>query len=173
MKRIVTLLIIVAFMFSASNAYAFKGASSDWGSSKKQSSPVVRDTRKVDLKALYEEFNKYWTVKDEDDLQDRFEAFLKTKNIKPDKIDDYEDFIEVWVENFDDDPDFDDLEPYVWDSNHSSRQDRDDLDLEDIDEYDILTDEDIDELYDDFLNDSIDEEDYEEYGEYFDEVYYD
>ena len=41
------------------------------------------------------------------------------------------------------------------------------------DEYDILTDEDIDELYDDFLNDSIDEEDYEEYGEYFDEVYYD
>ena len=40
-------------------------------------------------------------------------------------------------------------------------------------EYDILLDDDIEDLYDDYLDDYINEEYYEDYGEYFDEVYYD
>ena len=99
-------------------------------------------------------------------LQDRFEEFLKSKNIYTKEIDDYDDFMEVWVDNYDEDLDFDDLYD-IYDLELSVADDTD------PDDYDILLDEDIDYLYDDYLDDYIDEEYFDEYGEYFDEVYYD
>ena len=117
-----------------------------------------------DLKALYDEFQKFWVVKDSDDLQDRFEDFLKTKNISPEEIENYDEFMETWVDHFDEDLDFDDLYN-IYDPSLD--------DVDDPDEYDVLLDNDVDDLYDDYLDDYIDEEYYEDYGEYFDEVYYD
>ena len=69
-------------------------------------------TSTVDLKDLFEEFQKYWSVKDASDLEARFEVFLKTKNIDPDEIDNYESFIEAWIENYGDELDFEDLNLY-------------------------------------------------------------
>ena len=167
MKKITALLILVVFILFASTAYAFnrsQGTSSDWGGSKKESYTNVQTKKDSDLKKLYEEFNKYWSVKDADDLQDRFEVFLKSKNIDPDDIDEYDAFMETWVDHYDEDLDFDDLyDEYEFGSD----------DIDGADEYDILLDDDINDLYDDYLDDYIDEEYYEDYGEYFDEVYYD
>ena len=90
MKKVISVFITIIILIGLISSYAFAADNSD-------------------LKALYEEFQKYWTVKDADDLQGRFEAFLKTKNIDPDELDGYENFIEAWVENYDDDLDHDDL----------------------------------------------------------------
>ena len=109
---------------------------------------------------MYDEFQRYWVVNDPDDLQDRFEEFLKSKHIDPDQIEDYDDFIEAWTEYYDEDLDFDDLESYAW--GLYPVDDPDDYDF-DPDEYDILLDYDIDYLYDDYLNDYIDDEYYGDY----------
>ncbi|MBQ6673952.1 MAG: hypothetical protein IJM77_04975 [Spirochaetia bacterium] len=180
MKRIAVFLLIFIFSFSSQCAYGatFNGPSAaeavgalksgSWTAANVgkpvKPDPVNKDIS--DLKVLYIEFQKFWHVKDKDDLQDRFEEFLKSKNIYTKEIDDYDEFIEVWVENYDADLDYDDL------------YDLFELDLlledsDDPDEYDILLNDDIDDLYDDYLDDYIDEEYYEDYGEYFDEVYYD
>ena len=119
--------------------------------------------------ALVEEFQKFWYVKDSDHLQDRFEEFLKTKNVDPDQLEDYDEFMEAWSDNYDEDLDFYDLEDIAL-----GLDEPDEADLSD-DEYDIdeiLDEEDIDTLIDDYLDDYIDEEYYPDYGEYFDEVYY-
>ena len=139
---------------------------------------------KPDLEELYDEFQKFWYVRDSYDLQDRFEEFLATKNIDPDDIEDYDDFIEVWTETYDEDLDFDDLESYALGLYTPEDRDSDDWDYDDwdyddygYDEYDILVDDDVDILYDDYLDDYIDDYDdygfYNDYGEYYDEVYYD
>ncbi len=134
---------------------------------------------KPDLEDLYDEFQKFWYVRDSYDLQDRFEEFLATKNIDPDDIEDYDDFIEVWTETYDEDLDFDDLESYALGLYTPEDRDSDDWDYDDYgyDEYDILVDDDVDILYDDYLDDYIDDYDdygfYNDYGEYYDEVYYD
>ena len=96
---------------------------------------------------MYDEFQRYWVVNDPDDLQDRFEEFLKSKQIDPDQIEDYDDFIEAWTEYYDEDLDFDDLETYAW--GLYPVEDPDDYDF-DPDEYDILLDDDLDYLYDDY-----------------------
>ena len=119
--------------------------------------------------ALVEEFQKFWYVSDPDDLQDRFEEFLKTKNVDPDQLEDYDEFMEAWSDNYDEDLDFYDLEDIAL-----GLDEPDDADIAD-DEYDIdeiLDEEDIDTLIDDYLDDYIDEEYYPDYGDYFDEVYY-
>ncbi len=137
-----------------------------------------------DLEELYDEFQKFWYVRDSYDLQDRFEEFLATKNIDPDDIEDYDDFIEVWTDTYDEDLDFDDLESYALGLYTPEDRDSDDWDYDDwdyddngYDEYDILVDDDVDILYDDYLDDYIDDYDdygfYNDYGEYYDEVYYD
>lgn len=171
-----TLLLVFVFSFSATYAFAgpaytgeaLKGqtltGSTDnpGGVNKKKDSqpaPVSSDKsrKKIsnkELEALYEEFEKFWFVKDKEDFQDRFEEFLETKHIDPDDLEDYDDFIDaVYEDNLD------------WDY-----LDRDEFDEDDIDR---IYDDDIDDLYDDYLDDYIDEEYYADYGEYFDEVYYD
>ena len=119
--------------------------------------------------ALVEEFQKLWYVKDSDDLKDRFEEFLKTKNVDPDQLEDYDEFMEAWSENYDEDLDFDDLEDIAL-----GLDEPDETYIPD-EEYDIdemLDDDDIDTLIDDYLDDYIDEEYYHDYGDYFDEIYY-
>ena len=119
--------------------------------------------------ALVEEFQKFWYVSDPDDLQDRFEEFLKTKNVDPDQLEDYDEFMEAWSENYDEDLDFDDLEDIAL-----GLDEPDETYIPD-EEYDIdemLDDDDIDTLIDDYLDDYIDEEYYPDYGDYFDEIYY-
>ena len=147
--------------YSSNNA-----GSNDQKYAKKNTTTAKKKAKKnnADLEDLYEEFHKFWYVKDSAHLQDRFEEFLATKGLDPDDIKNYDDFIEAWTENYDEDLDFDDLYDIY------------DLGLSDTngpDDYDVLLDDDIDDLYDDYLDDYINEEDYTEYGEYFDEVYYD
>ena len=117
-----------------------------------------------ELESLYDEFHKFWYVRDSYDLQDRFEEFLKSKHVDPKDIDGYDDFMETWVDHYDEDLDFDEIYD-VYDLGPD--------DIDDPDEYVVLLDDDVDDLYDDYLDDYIDEEYYEDYGEYFDEVYYD
>ena len=113
MKKITALLILVVFVLFAANANAAfddsRGTSTDWRGSKRKSYTNVQPKKDSDLKKLYEEFNKYWSVKNSDDLQDRFEVFLKSKNIDPDDIDEYDAFMETWIDHYDEDLDFDDL----------------------------------------------------------------
>ena len=178
MKKIAIILMISLFLISGTSAYAVLGWSAveaagfptDGGSwtpgnaTKTQTHDDSVKKDKDDLKILYDEFQRFWVVKDTDDLQDRFEDFLKTKSIYPKEIENYDEFMETWVDHFDEDLEFDDLYDIY------------DLDLDeadDLDEYDVLLDDDVDDLYDDYLDDYIDEEYYEEYGEYFDEFYYD
>ena len=119
--------------------------------------------------ALVEEFQKFWYVKDSDDLKDRFEEFLKTKNVDPDQLEDYDEFMEAWSENYDEDLDFDDLEDIAL-----GLDEPDETYIPD-EEYDIdemMDDDDIDTLIDDYMDDYIDEEYYPDYGDYFDEIYY-
>ncbi len=123
---------------------------------KKESQPASvssdKSRKKIsnkELEALYEEFEKFWFVKDKEDFQDRFEEFLETKHIDPDDLEDYDDFIDaVYEDNLD------------WD----------DFDRDDIDR---IYDDDIDDFADDYLDDYPDDDFYQDYGEYFDEVYYD
>ena len=119
--------------------------------------------------ALVEEFQKFWYVKDSDDLQDRFEEFLKTKNVDPDQLEDYDEFMEAWSENYDEDLDFDDLEDIALGLDEPDETYIPDEEYE-IDE--MLDDDDIDTLIDDYMDDYIDEEYYTDYGDYFDEIYY-
>ena len=88
-------------------------------------------------------------MKDKEDFQDRFEEFLETKHIAPDDLEDYDDFIDAVYE--------------------------DTLDWDDFEEDDIdrIYDDDIDDFADDYLDDYPDDDFYQDYGEYFDEVYYD
>ena len=173
MKKYIAFLMVVVLLFSSfPAAYAGKsqtpisnaGFATKRGSTTTQKRSFTPNTRRSDLEALYDEFQRFWFVKDSDDLQDRFEEYLKSKNIDPDDIDEYDAFMETWVDHYDEDLDFDDLyDEYEFGSD----------DIDGADEYDILLDDDIDDLYDDYLDDYIDEEYYEDYGEYFDEVYYD
>ncbi len=100
---------------------------------KKESQPASvssgKSRKKIsnkELEALYVEFQKFWYVNDPDDLQDRFEEFLKTKNVDPVQLEDYDEFMEAWVDNYDDDPDFDDIESYIWNSDEPEDPDWDD-----------------------------------------------
>ena len=181
MKKSAVLLLAILLLLLSPSAFAFIGPdgnpvtaeslgviSGSWtpGNVTKtpnNSSVSVKKDRD-DLKALYDEFQRFWVVKDTDDLQDRFEDFLKTKNIYPKEIENYDEFMETWVDHFDEDLDFDDLYD-IYDLGLDN--------VDDTDEYDVLLDDDVDDLYDDYLDDYIDEEYYEDYGEYFDEVYYD
>lgn len=180
MKRTIVFLFTILILISGGLAYADPGTvnwdilgdlgipktGGSWtpGNSAPAASSNSVKKDKSDLKVLYDEFQRFWVVKDTDDLQDRFEDFLRTKNIYPKEIENYDEFMETWVDHFDEDLDFDDLYDIY------------DLGLDDVDdpdEYDVLLDDNVDDLYDDYLDDYIDEEYYEDYGEYFDEVYYD
>ena len=177
MKKVVsvfltTLLLVFGFLFSATYAFAgpaytgqfehstpiLTGSTDNPGgvNKKKESQPASvssdKSRKKIsnkELEALYEEFEKFWFVKDKEDFQDRFEEFLETKHIDPDDLEDYDDFIDaVYEDNLD------------WD----------DFDRDDIDR---IYDDDIDDFAVDYLDDYPDDDFYQDYGEYFDEVYYD
>ncbi len=153
--------------------------------------------REIDLKALYEEFEKFWYVKNEEDRQDRFEEFLRTKNLDPDDLEGYDEFLEETFHVYDLESLYDEFERN-WDfEDGDDFQDRfeeflvskniDPDDIEDYDDFidavyegdldwddfDRIYDDDIDDFADDYLNDYPDDDFYEDYGEYFDEVYYD
>ena len=181
MKKSAVLLLAILLLLLSPSALASKGGTVNWdilgdlGLPKTGGSwtpanvdtPLKPDSVKKDisdLKGLYEEFQRYWTVKDKDDLQERFEEFLKSKDIYTKEIENYDEFMETWVDHYDEDLDFDEL----YDAYDLGTDD-----IDDPDEYDVLLDDDVDDLYDDYLDDYIDEEYYEDYGEYFDEVYYD
>ena len=213
MKKVVVILLFLTFIISASSAFASGGGTVNWdiigetgalrdgswtpGNVNTVPAKNNHNKREIDLESLYEEFEKFWYVKNEEDRQDRFEEFLRTKNLDPDDIEGYDEFLEETLHVYDLESLYDEFERF-WDfEDGDDFQDRfeeflvskniDPDDLEDYDEFidavyegdldwddfDRIYDDDIDDFADDYLNDYPDDDFYQDYGEYFDEVYYD
>ena len=115
MKRVAVFLLVLGFIFSSTSSYAYtnwqgESLSEAFGTIDGAWAPANVDTvpasnnhnkREIDLKALYEEFERFWYVKNEEDRQDRFEEFLRTKNLDPDDIEGYDEFLEETLHVYD------------------------------------------------------------------------
>ena len=218
MKKVFVLFLLFIFLFSCPCSSAFNtskqpGLDQNGGgthaggpglgnyknntANSRTSADKNHNKREVDFDSLYEEFEKFWYVKNEEDRLDRFEEFLRTKNLDPDELEGYDAFLEETFHVYDLESLYDEFERY-WDvEDGDDFQDRfeeflaskniDPDDLEDYDDFidavyegdldwddfDRIYDDDIDDFADDYLDDYPDDDFYEDYGEYFDEVYYD